>query len=91
MQVTKYDSMIPVSEYHDIEVEFEGQPRIALCYAPDGWELSYIKHSGWVLYACAMNEYDTGRILAEDKTSKGVRLSLWVKGIQILDRTDLQS
>lgn len=68
--------------HHDVEVEFEGQPRISLLAAPYGWELSCIKFVGWQLFAMPVNEYDDGRILA---TEKGMpKLSIWVKGVQIL-------
>lgn len=73
---------------HDVEVEFEGQPRIALFDAPYGLELSCTRTGGWQMWKHNLRD-GTSAILAGEYCV--IRLSIWIKGIQILDRTSLQS
>lgn len=82
--------------YHDVEVEFEGQPRIAIFNAPFNWELTCTRTAGWQLWKWE-NAPFTGKairsmvIADEYGGDEYPRLSIWVGGVQVLDRNHVRA
>ena len=76
--------------YHDVEVEFEGQPRIALFNGPFSWELTCTRAGAWQLWKY-MGQ-GSSRLIADEYGGDEVpRLSIWVGGVQVLDRNHIRS
>lgn len=74
--------------YHDVEVEFEGQPRIALSSGPFSWELICTRTAGWQL----LDYYPECQTIAAEHGGYEVpRLSIWVGGVQVLDRNHVRA
>lgn len=73
--------------YHDVEIEFEGQPRIAFSSGPFSWELTCTRAGGWQLWDHYPECRTQNRNIAAEYGGDGVpRLSIWVDGVQVLDR-----
>ncbi len=73
--------------YHDVEVEFEGQPRIALSSGPFTWELTCTRASGWQIWEYIPRSSGSCKSIAAEYGGDEVpRLSIWVGGVQVLDR-----
>ena len=79
--------------YHDVEIEFAGQPKIAIFDAPFNWELTCTRSAGWQLWEWE-NAPISGKCIRSYVAAgeyKVIRLSIWNKGILMLDGNEVRS
>lgn len=69
--------------YHDVEFEFEGQPRIKLFDAPFNVMITCTRVGGWELWEMRGAEGPNERILAGEYRKPSLRI--WVAGNLVVD------